>query len=166
MRQFSRVFAGTTGLASEVVAREGSDSRGLSSQNWVQLKNRIRLTYIITACQCTKSKTIVGTVLMQRERHMRRYYLSSHLWENFITDLVHFTIKVTNNSNEVVLAAGINEHFINRKLLKELKKIRMIDSFIKKFHVPGSVSCTTGSVLIDRVQVSSNLVLRKMSIFS
>ena len=64
---------------------------------------------------------------------------------------MHFITKIIDKNSEVILVADVNEHSIKEILLKELKKIGMVDSFIKKFNVSGPVSHMTGSKLIDRV---------------
>ena len=79
-----------------------------------------------------KSRAIVGAVFAQRERCLRRYELSEYLREHFIRDLVHFITKAIDENSEVILAADINKHSIKGKLLRELKKIGIVDSFVKK----------------------------------
>ena len=59
----------------------------------------------------------------------------------------------------------INKHIIDERLPKELKKIGLIDSFIKKFNLPRSVLHMTRSELIDRVWVANSIVVIEMSIF-
>ena len=63
---------------------------------------------------------------------------------NFITSLL-------NGDNRIILAVDINEHAITGKLAKELKRIGMIDAYLRKFNLPGLASHVTGSASIDRV---------------
>ena len=77
---------------------------------------------------------------MQRERHLRRCKLSGCLQEHLIRDLLHFITKIIDDNSKVIVAADIYKHFIKGKLPKELKKIGMVDYFVKKFNVSGSAS--------------------------
>ena len=88
---------------------------------------------------------------MQRERCLRRCSLSEYLRQYFIKDLVQFTTSLLDRNNKEILAADANEYAIDIKLLAELKRIGMIDSFIKKFNLPGLTSHATGSKPIDKV---------------
>ena len=132
MRKHGRIFIGITIPATEVVMQMGSNLTGLGRLNWVQLRNRTRSTSIVIAYQCVKLRTIVGTMVMQRERYLRRYKLSRCLQEHFIRDLVHFIIKIIDEKSKVILAADVNKHSIEGKLPKETKKIGIVDSFVKR----------------------------------
>ena len=63
---------------------------------------------------------------------------------NFITSLL-------NGDNRIILAADINEYAVTGKLVKELKRIGIIDAYFRKFNLPSLASHMTGSALIDRV---------------
>ena len=144
----------------------GSNSTGLRRWNWVQLKSQNSSIYIITAYQCVKSKSIVGTVFMQRERHLKRCNISRFQRQHFITDIVNFITSLQDRDNRIILAVDINEHAVDRKLVKELKRIGMIDAYFKKFNSPGPASYVMGSVPIDRVWVTGNVIPLVVSIFS
>ena len=105
-------------------------------------------------------------MFVKKEIHLRRYDISGCPQEHFIADLVHFITKVVHDNDEVILAGQINECTISRKLPKELKEIRIIGLFAKKFNAPGPASYAIGSKLIDGVQVIINLVWKKVLIFS
>ena len=72
MRQEGGIFTGITSLASSTAVSMVSNSLELGRLNWVQLKGWNASTYIITAYQYVKLKSVVGTVFMQRERYFKR----------------------------------------------------------------------------------------------
>ena len=90
MRQQGRVFTGVIGQTTSTAMSTGSDPTGLGRWNWMQLKGPTFSTYIITAYQCVRSRSTVGTVFMQRERHLRRNNMPGCPRKHFITDLINF----------------------------------------------------------------------------
>ena len=70
---------------------------------------------------------------MQRERHLKRLNKLGCPRQNFITVLVKFITSLVDVNNKVILATDINEHVVKGKLAKELKKIGLVDSHVKKF---------------------------------
>ena len=68
-------------------------------------------------------------------------------------------------NNKIILVADTNDHTIEGKLLRQLKSIRIIDAYAKKFSLPRPVSHVTGSELIDGVWVTNNIIPRKVLIF-
>ena len=72
MRQQGGVFTGVIGQTTSTAMPTGSGLTGLRRWNWMQLKVPTFSTYIITAYQCVRYRSIVGTAFMQRERHVRR----------------------------------------------------------------------------------------------
>ena len=77
---------------------------------------------------------------------------------NFITSLLDW-------DNRIILVAYINEHAVDGKLAKELKRIGMIDIYFKKFNLPGPALHVMGSVPIDRVGVIGNVTPSAVLIF-
>ena len=114
-------------------------------------------TYIITAYQCAKSRMAVVIVLAQRERCSMRCKLSGCLQEHFVKDLVHFVTKIIHENYEIVLAVDINECAVKGILLKELKRIGMVQSFARKFQVASLASHLKESEPIDKVWVTTDL---------
>ena len=117
----------------------------------MQLKGQTTSTYIITTYQCVASRSTVGMVFLQRERYLKKCNISTYPRQQLIQDLVQFIIRIREGNNKVILAADINEHVINGKFLKELKRIGMIEAHVKKFNIPGPASHITGSEPIDGV---------------
>ena len=102
---------------------------------------------------------------MQRERYLKWYNISRCPRQYFIQDLVSFITSLFEGNNKIILTVDINEHTIDRRLLRELKSIRMIDGYGKKFNLRGLVSHITGSEPIDRVWMTNNITLSEVSIF-
>ena len=88
---------------------------------------------------------------MERERYLKWYNMSGYPWQHFITDIVNFITSLLDGNNRIILVADINEHVVNGKLAKELKRIGMIDAYFRKFNLPGPALHVTGSIPIDRV---------------
>ena len=65
----------------------------------------------------------------------------------------------------MILATNINKHAIDRKLPVELRKVGIIEAFIKKFNLLGPVSHVTRSEPIDGAWITSDLVPKEVSIF-
>ena len=63
---------------------------------------------------------------------------------NFITGFL-------DEDNRIILAADINEHTVNGKLMKELRRIGIIDAYFRKFNSPSLASYVIDSALIDGV---------------
>ena len=101
---------------------------------------------------------------MQRERYLKRYNMSRCPRQYFITDIVNFITSLLDGDNRIILAVDINEHVVDRKLAKELKRIGMIDVYFKEFNSPGPVSHVTGSAPIDGVWVTGNFTPIAVSI--
>jgi hypothetical protein len=79
---------------------------------------------------------------------------------------VNFITSLLNGDNRTILAADINEHAVNWKLVKELKRIGMLDAYFRKFNLPGLASYITGSALIDGVWITGNVTLTAVSILA
>ena len=130
----------------------------------MQLKGQTASTYIITAYQYVESRSTVGTVFLQRERYLKKCNVSTCPRQHFIQDLVQFIISIREGNNKVILAADINEHVLNGKLPKELKRIGMIEAHVKKFNTPGPALHITGSEPIDGVWVTDDVTPTEVSI--
>ena len=70
---------------------------------------------------------------------------------HFINDLIQFIRNAINKGNQVTLAVDINEHVTDGKLPAELKKVGMVEAFMKKFNSSGPASHVKGSESIDGV---------------
>ena len=70
---------------------------------------------------------------------------------------MNFISSLLDKDNRIILAVDINEHAVDGKLAKELKRIGMIDVYFKKFNSPGPALHVTGSVLIDGVWIIGNI---------
>ena len=103
---------------------------------------------------------------MQRERYLKRYNMSGYPRQYFITDIVNFITSLLNRNNRIIFAADINEHAVNGKLEKELKRIGMIDAYFKKFNLPGPASHVMSSAPIDGVWTTGNVTPTAVSILS
>ena len=103
---------------------------------------------------------------MQRERYLKQCNISGCPRQYFITDIVNFITGLLDRDNRIILAADINEHTVDGKLAKELKRIGMIDVYFRKFNLPSPASHVTGSVLIDRVWATGNVTPTAVSILS
>ena len=88
---------------------------------------------------------------MQRERYLKRCNISGYQRQHFIQDLVSFIRSLLDSNNKIIFAAEINEYIIDRKLLRELKSIGIIDAYVKKLNLSESASYIMGSESIDRV---------------
>ena len=130
----------------------------------MQLKDQTVSTYIITAYQCVESRSTVGTVFLQRERYLKRCNVSTCPRQQLIQDLVQFIISIREGNNKVILVADINEHVLNGKLPKELKRIGMIEAHVKKFNIPGPASHITGSEPINGIWVTDDITPTEVSI--
>ena len=128
------------------------------------MKAQTASTYIITAYQCVESRSIVGTVFLQRERYLKKCNISTCPRQQLIQDLVQFIIHNWEGNNKVILAADINEYVINGKLPKELKRIGMIEAHVKKFNLPRLASHITSSEPIDGVWVTDDVTPTEVSI--
>ena len=78
-----------------------------------------------------KLRSVVGTVFMQRERYLKRYNISGYPRQHFIQDLVSFMISLLDGNNKIIVAADTNNYTIDRRLLRELKSIEIIDVYEK-----------------------------------
>ena len=101
---------------------------------------------------------------MQRERYFKRYNMSGCQQQHFITDIVNFITSLLDRDNRIILAVDINEYAVNGKLAKELKRIGMIDAYLRKFNLSGLVSHVIGSTPIDRVWITGNITPIAVSI--
>ena len=115
----------------------------------MQRKGQTLSTHIITACQCVESRTIVGTVFLQRERYLRKRNSTMCPRSHFIQDLINFIRGVLEDHNKVILAADINEHVTTGNLSTELKRLGLAEAYVRKFNSPAPASHTTGSDPID-----------------
>ena len=78
---------------------------------------------------------------MQRERYLKRCNISGYQRQHFIQDLVSFIRSLLDSNNKIILIVDINEHIIDGRLLRELKRIRIIDANIKVELTWTSISC-------------------------
>ena len=85
--------------------------------------------------------------------------------EIFTTNLINFITSLLDSKNILILVADINEHEVEEKLVKKLKRIGMIDTFFKKFNSFSSALHVLGSVLIVRVYAISNIAPHLVSLF-
>ena len=58
----------------------------------------------------------------------------------------------------------MNEHIVDSNLAKRLRKIGLTDSFFRKFNTPGLASHALGSVPIDEVWSTNNIIPSIVSI--
>ena len=72
---------------------------------------------------------------------------------------------IVNEGNKVMLAVDINKHVIEGKLPAELRKISVVEVFVKNFNSPGPTSHMKGSKLIDGVWATNELAAKEVSIF-
>ena len=68
---------------------------------------------------------------------------------NFITSLIE-------GGNEIILAADINEHAVNSKLVKELKRIGIINVYFAKHSSSGPALYVKEGAQIDGVRTICN----------
>ena len=87
------------------------------------------LTYIITTYQYAYSKFTVGIVCMQREKYLKQNGTLGYSRKYFITDLIKFITSLTGSKNRIILATNINQHVVEGKLGKKLKRIEIIATF-------------------------------------
>ena len=100
----------------------------------------------------------------ERERYLKRCNISGYPRQYFITDIVNFITSLLNRDNRIILAADINKYTVTGKLAKELKRIGLIDTYFRKFNLPGPASHVTGSALIDGVWTIDNVIPIAVSI--
>ena len=101
--------------------------------------------------QSVHSIIAVGTAFLQRERCCRQRNIR-HFPRNFFSnDLIKFVAKTRAGSNNVVLAADINEHVVEGKFLRALKQITLMEVFYRRFKPSGTASCCRGRMQIDGV---------------
>ena len=98
-----------------------------------------------------KSRTIIGTVFLQREQCFKKYNQIRCPRLYFINDLSQFIRNIIAEGNKVMLTVDINEHVTDRKLPVELRKVGIAEVFVKKFNSLGPMSHVTGSKLIDGI---------------
>ena len=92
---------------------------------------------------------------MQRERHLKKYYVSGCPRQHFIQDLVWFI------KSKVILAVDIDKCTIDMKLLNELRRIGIIDAFGKKFNPHRLSSYVTRNKPIDIVWAIDDAMSKK-----
>ena len=90
--------------------------------------------------------------------------MSGCLRQHFITNIVNFITSLLNRDNRIILSADINEHAVNGKLAKELKKISIIDAYFKKFNLPSLALHVISSAPIDGVWTIGNITSTAVSI--
>lgn len=117
----------------------------------MQLKGLNISTHAIFAYQCVCSRSTVENALTQREKCLKRNNMPQCLRKHFISDLINFITSLSDGDNRIILAANANEHTVDGKLAKELKRMGMIDAFFKKFNAAGLASHVLGSAPIDGV---------------
>ena len=108
------------------------------------------MTCAIAAYQCARLRLAVNAVFMQRERELKRSNKMGCPRQHFITDLIRFIVSLIEENNKIILAADANEHVENGKLARELKRIRLVNLCVKKFHQSGPASYVSRSNLIEK----------------
>ena len=53
------------------------------------------------------------------------------------------------SSIRIILVANANENFVDRKLVKEMRRMGVIGTFFRKFNSAGPASNMLGNALID-----------------
>ena len=81
-----------------------------------------------------------------------------------ISGIVKFIISLSDGNNRIILASDVNGHAVDKKLVKELKRMSIIGTFLKKINFASLELHELGSVLIDRVWLMGSIIPSAVSI--
>ena len=115
----------------------GTDPTGLGRWNHVHLVNRDNKVRVISACQCVKSKSTLGTAYLQRRRCFLARMIDVCPRKLFILLLTQLTSDSRSSGLEVILMVDANEHVVKGKLAKQKKNLGLVEVFCTKFNLEG-----------------------------
>ena len=101
--------------------------------------------------QSIKSRTIVETMHLQRERYFKKRNIYTCPKKLFVDHLIKFITDLRVGRYKVILAIDMNKNSIKGSLLVALQWIGLTEVFYRKFNKLGLASHISGSEKIDRV---------------
>ena len=78
------------GEVSKHTTGTGADPTGLGRWNYVDVLNKSNKVRFVSACQCVKSKSTLGTVHLQRRRYFLARRIDAYPRKSFILHLTQF----------------------------------------------------------------------------
>ena len=108
-----------SGKVSKHATTTGADPAGLDRWNYADLVNKSNKVRLLSACQCVKSKSTLGTVCLQRRRHFLARKIDVYPRKLFILHLTQFASDSIFLGLDVILNVDANEHVVKGKLAKK-----------------------------------------------
>ena len=81
-------------------------------------------------------------------------------------DLIKFVTKIKAGGNKIVLPADINERVVEGKMSRALKQIALTKAFYRRFKTAGPASCDRGSMKIEGVWSTDEMLPTCVSLLS